>query len=182
MPTLQGEKVMLRAIEKKDIQLALKWFNDPEVIQFLQVYLPITELAEEKWFERVSLSEHDIVFSIEIKAGENESKPIGNCGLHQINWKDRVSTFGIAIGEKDFWGGGYGTEAAKLLMEYAFCQLNLRRISSSVYDFNERSLAMHKKLGFEIEGRRRQAIFKNNRYADEIVLGLLKEEWGRAEE
>jgi len=177
MPTLHGEKVFLRAVEKKDIQSALKWFNDAEVIQYLQFYLPLTELAEEKWIERISLSEKDTVFQIEAKTSEEGSKAVGICGLHQINWKDRSATFGIAIGEKDFWNGGYGTEAAGLLIEYAFCQLNLRRTSSLVYDFNERSLGMHRKLGFEIEGRRRQAIFKNNRYADEVILGLLKEEW-----
>lgn len=177
MPTLQNEKLVLRVIEKDDLSLALRWFNDAEVIQYLQMYLPMTRAAEEKWLERVSLSETNMVFVIEAKSDDRNSTPIGSCGLHDIKWKDRQATIGIAIGEKEYWNGGFGTEAVKLLVEYAFCQLNLHRISSSVYDFNARSLAMQKKIGFVIEGRRRQAIFKNGAYADEIVLGLLKEEW-----
>ena len=166
-------------MEKGDIPNFLRWFNDPEVIQYLQIYLPLTEMAEEKWLERISSVTNEVVFVIESIFEGVEKKPIGNCGLHMINWKDRNATFGIAIGEKDFWSGGRGTEAAKLLVEYAFCQLNLHRISSSVYDFNDRSLGMHEKIGFQVEGRRRQAIFKNNRYADEVLLGLLKDEWKR---
>jgi RimJ/RimL family protein N-acetyltransferase len=179
MPTLVGKKVRLRVVEKKDIPNILKWFNDPEVIQYLQFYLPLTEEMEVKWLERVNTSGNDIVFVIEAVAEDGKFKPIGTCGLHEINWKDRKATAGIAIGEKEFWNGGRGTEAASLLVEYAFCQLNLNRIGSSVYDFNERSLAMQKKIGFQIEGRRRQAVFKNNRYADEIILGLLKKKWKR---
>ena len=177
MPTLKGEKVNLRAIEKSDIRLFLGWFNDPEVIQYLQVYLPVTELGEEKWHERMSLSEKDVVLIIEAIKGDGINIPIGSCGLHGINFKDRSATFGIAIGEKDYWSNGYGTEAARLLITYAFEQLNLRRISSSVYDFNERSRKMQEKIGFKIEGARREAIYKNGRYADEIILGLLKKEW-----
>lgn len=177
MPTLKGKKVILRAVEKRDIQLFLRWFNDSEVIQYLQTYLPITELAEEKWHERMSLSESDVVLIIEAVSENEEAIPIGSCGLHGINWKDRTATFGIAIGEKEFWSSGYGTEATILLIIYAFEQLNLHRISSSVYDFNERSCKMQEKVGFKIEGVRREAIYKNGRYAGEIVLGLLKKEW-----
>lgn len=177
MSLLKSEKVFLRTVEKDDLSLVLRWFNDAEVIQYLQMYLPMTRVAEEKWLERVGLSETNIVFVIEVKTEEGGLKPIGTCGLHDIKWKDRQATIGIAIGEKDFWDGGFGTEAVKLLVEYAFFQLNLNRINSSVYDFNKRSLAMQKKVGFSIEGRRRQAIFKNGAYDDEIVLGLLRTEF-----
>jgi RimJ/RimL family protein N-acetyltransferase len=177
MPTLKGIKVVLRAVKKQDINLFLQWFNDPEVIQYLQFYLPLTEIAEEKWYLCMSESEKDVVFVIEAIVSETETRPIGNCGLHEIKWKDRCATAGIAIGEKEFWSKGYGTEAANLMIRYAFEHLNLRRISTSVYDFNERSLNMQLKIGFKVEGRRREAIFKNNRYVDEVVLGLLKKEW-----
>lgn len=177
MPTLRGNKVNLRAVEKKDIPLFLRWYNDQEVIQYLQFYLPLTETAEEKWVEMISNSEKEIVFVIEAVVSENETMPIGTCGLHEISWKDRCATIGIAIGEKEFWNNGYGTEAIKLLISYAFEQLNLRRVSSCVYDFNEKSLGIHRKFGIKEEGRRREAIFKNNRYADVIEFGLLKKEW-----
>jgi RimJ/RimL family protein N-acetyltransferase len=177
MPTLKGKKIVLRVVEKNDLPSLLLWFNDPEVIQYLQFYLPLTELYEEKWLERNSLSEKDVVFVIEAIMEDGSLKPIGICGLHGIEWKNRRATIGIAIGDKEFWSNGYGTEAIKILIEYAFNELNLQRIESSAYDFHERSIAMQKKVGFQVEGRRRQAIFKNGRYVDEVMLGILKEEW-----
>ncbi|MEK7160688.1 MAG: GNAT family protein, partial [Patescibacteria group bacterium] len=72
---------------------------------------------------------------------------------------------------------GYGTEAAKLMLDFGFNQLNLHRIDSSALDFNKRSINMHLKLGFKKEGCRRQKIFKNGLYHDEVLFGLLREEW-----
>lgn len=172
----QGKKVLLRTIEKRDIESFRQWLNDPEVNQFLLVHMPLTELGEEKWFEKISHSDSSVEMAIESYSLNCPRQLIGNCCLDQIKWKDRVATFGIFIGNQSFWGNGYGTEAASLLIRYGFEQLNLHRINSSVYDFNIRSLKMHQKLGFQIEGRRRQNIFKNGAYHDEIILGLLKEE------
>jgi len=177
MPKLENEKVLLRPVARKDAPLFVKWLNDPEIIQNLLIFLPLTEIAEEKWIEKISLSENDTVFVIEKKMPDDKAVPIGVCGLHGISWKDRYGVFGIFIGDKDYWRKGLGLAAGNLLIRYGFEQLNLNRISSSVLDFNEASQGLHEKLGFEVEGERRQAIFKNGRYADEFILGLLKEEW-----
>lgn len=176
MPTLKGEKVVLRGVGKNDLPKLLEWFNDSEVIQYLHFYLPLTELAEEKWLEKISLSEKETVFIIDAVEKEN-TRPIGICGLHEIHPKDRSANLGIAIGDKNYWSHGYGIETAGLLVCYGFEQLNLHRISSCVYAFNDRSFKMHLKIGFKEEGRQREAIFKNNRYVDVIILGLLKREW-----
>jgi len=175
---LRGKSVLLRPVKRSDISHFLKWFNDPEVIQYLDMYLPMTEMAEEKFIEELATTRarSDVILVIEAIEGAS-TKPIGNCGLHGINSKDNHATFGIVIGEKDYWNKGYGTEAARLLINYGFQQLNLHRISSSVVTFNERSIKFHKKLGFQEEGRRRQATFKNGQYHDHVQFGLLKEEW-----
>lgn len=175
----QGNKVLLRAVERRDVEKLRQWLNDPEVNQYLLVHMPLSEIAEEKWFERTSQSNSDLVMAIESYDLSRPKQLIGNCGLHDIRWKDRTATFGIFIGNQSFWSNGYGTEAASLLFRHGFEQLNLHRINSSVYDFNIRSLKMHQKLGFQIEGQRRQNIFKSGAYHDEILLGLLREEWQR---
>jgi RimJ/RimL family protein N-acetyltransferase len=178
---LKGEKVFLRPVRRTDISLFLKWFNDPEVTQYLGIYLPMTEMAEAKWIEgltdRVGT---DIALVIEAIEGAG-SKPIGNIGLHQLNPKDHFAIFGIAIGEKDYWSKGYGTEAARLILKYGFEQLNLHRISSNVFSFNERSLKLHRKVGFKDEGCQREAIFKNGKFADLMLFGLLRKEWEKFE-
>lgn len=173
----RGKKVLLRVIERRDVEMFRQWLNDPEINQYLVAYLPISEIAEERWFEKTAPSNTELIMAIE---NYNLSRPrqlIGNCGFHGIKWKDRTATFGIFIGDQSFWNNGYGTEAANLLIQHGFEQLNLHRINSSVYDLNIRSLKMHEKLGFQIEGQRRQNIFKNGAYHDEILLGLLREEW-----
>lgn len=174
---LRGIKVLLRPVKRSDINHFLKWYNDPEVIQYLTMYLPMTEISEEKWIEEASTNKDMIIFVIEAILNNLQRKPIGSCGLNNVNGKDHCAEFGIAIGEKEYWGDGYGTEAARLLIDYGFRQLNLHRISSGVYEFNVRSEKMHKKLGFIEEGRRRKEVYKDGEYQDKIVLGILKEEW-----
>ena len=177
---LKGEKVLLRPVRRADIQYFLKWFNDPEVIQYLGMYLPMTEMAEEKYIEELGTTRAgtDANFVIEAIDG-GEGKPIGSTGLHQINTKDHFATFGIAIGEKDYWSRGYGTEAARLLIRYGFEQLNLHRISSAAWAFNDRSIRLHLRVGFKEEGRLRESVFKNGQYYDRVEFGILRQEWRR---
>ena len=175
---LKGKKVLLRPVKRSDISYFLTWFNDAEVIQYLTMFLPLTEMAEEKFIEELGTTQAKSTAFFVIEAIEGDStKPIGTCSLNGINSKDHAAGFGIAIGEKEYWGRGYGTEATRLLIDYGFNQLNLHRISSSAISYNERSIRLHKKVGFQEEGRRRQAIFKNGVYHDWVLYGLLKEEW-----
>lgn len=175
---LEGKNVLLRPIRRSDISYFLKWFNDPEVVQYLEMYLPMTEMSEEKFIEELGTTraKTDVILVIEAIEGAS-SRPIGNCGLHEIDPKDHRANFGVVIGEKDYWGKGYGTEAARLIINYGFRQLNLHRISSGAFAFNERSLRLQKKIGFREEGRLRQSFFKNGQYQDLVLLAMLKEEW-----
>jgi len=175
---LKGEKVLLRPVRRSDLESFLKWFNDPEVTQYLAIYTPMTEMAEEKWIEGLATRPNDALFVIEAIEASG-SKAIGTTGLTNIHPKDHNAGFGIAIGEKDYWSKGYGTEACRLLVRYGFEQLNLHRINSGVISFNERSLRMHRKVGFKEEGRQREAIFKNGRFYDHVNFGLLRSEWQR---
>ena len=175
---LKGKLVVLRPVQRSDITYFLLWFNDPEVTQYLGMYLPMTEMAEQKFIEDLGTSRAltDAIFVIEAIDGE-KSKPIGSLGINGINSKDHNATFGIALGDKQYWSKGYGTEAAGLIIRYGFEQLNLHRISSSAWSFNERSIKMHRKAGFKEEGRRREAVYKNGVYHDEVLFGLLRQEW-----
>ena len=175
---LQGEKVVLRPVRRSDIEHFLKWFNDPEVTQYLGMYLPMTEMAEEKFIEDLgsAVAGTRVMFVIET-VEDIDKKPIGSVGLSNIHPKDHHAVFGIAIGEKDYWSKSYGTEAARLIIRYGFEQLNLHGINSFAISFNERSLRLHLKAGFKEEGRQREAVFKNGDYHDHVMFGLLKKEW-----
>ncbi|HDN79985.1 MAG: N-acetyltransferase [Chloroflexi bacterium] len=170
---LRGRKVRLRAPEREDLPLFVRWLNDTEVTRYLTLYWPLSMAEEEQWFENLLKRENDRVFVIETEEG----KPIGNMGLHNIDWKNRKAVLGIFIGEKDYWGKGYGTDAIKTLLRFAFEELNLNRVELRVFEFNTRAIRCYEKCGFVTEGRLRQSLFRNGRYHDELVMAVLREEW-----
>jgi RimJ/RimL family protein N-acetyltransferase len=169
----QGHKVYLRPIDERNIETFLRWINDRSISRYLESYLPVTERGEQAWFESVVHSQNNILFSIVTLDGVL----IGNTGLMNIKWNDRVGFTGTMIGEKEFWGKGYGTDSKMLLLDYAFNVLNMRKICSSTYAFNDRSLASMLKCGFQEEGRRRLQVYREGEYYDEIMVGVFKEEW-----
>ena len=174
---LKGERITLGPVKREYIDAYLKWFNDPEIIQYLSMFRPMTRMWEEDWIENLKNRDDTIAFAILIpdeKVGENL---IGNCGIHAIDWKNRVGEVGITIGEKDYQGKGYGTEAMDVLLDYAFKSVNLNRLQLRVYKFNSRAISSYNKIGFIEEGRMRKAIFINGEYHDIIFMSILQEEW-----
>ena len=174
---LKGEKVQLGPVKREYIESYLKWLNDPELTQYLSAYLPLTRMKEEDWIESLKNRNDTIIFAITITEENGEEKHIGNCGLHDIDWKNRFTEVGIMIGEKEYQGKGFGTEAMELIIRYGFGTVNLNRIQLHVYDFNTRAIKSYTKIGFIEEGRMRQAQFKNGEYHDMILMSMLHEEW-----
>jgi len=174
---LKGERITLGPVKKEYIESYLKWFNDPEITQNLNMFRPFTRMMEEDWIENLKNRDDTIVFAIIIPDENNVEKLIGNCGLHAIDWKNRVAEVGITIGEKEYQSKGYGTEAMEILLEYGFKTVNLNRIQLRVYEFNSRAINSYNKIGFVNEGRMRQAIFINGEYHDVIFMSILQEEW-----
>lgn len=87
------------------------------------------------------------------------------------------SFVGIGIGERDYWGRGYGTEAMKLILRFAFAELGLHRVSLNVFDYNPRGVRSYEKAGFRHEGRVREMILREGQRADVIYMGVLREDW-----
>ncbi|HEY4496741.1 MAG TPA: GNAT family protein [Candidatus Paceibacterota bacterium] len=170
---LLGHKVNLRPFRREDIPALTRWINDPEIRDFILVFLPQSENQEEEWFKALGKDDKSVVLAIETKDGIL----IGSMGLHDIRWKDRIATTGAIIGEKDYWGKGYGTDAKMTLLNYAFNGLNLYKICSSVISFNKRSLKYNLRCGYQIEGIRKRNIFKRGRYWDVVMLAVFKKDW-----
>ena len=170
---IQGQKTKLRAIEREDLPIFVRWFNDPEVRQYLAMYMPMSMAEEEKWFERQLEDRDGKIFAIETEDGVH----IGNCGLHSIDWKNSKAYLGIVIGEKEYWNQGYGSDAIRVLLGFAFGEMNLHRVFLTVYGYNERAIRCYEKCGFRHEGRQREARFSDGRYHDELMMGILREEF-----
>jgi len=106
-----------------------------------------------------------------------EDKVIGFISGWGLNWQHGDTFFGIGLGEEDFWGKGYGTEALQLFLGYVFREMNLRRVSLNVFGYNPRAVRSYEKCGFRIEGRVRQAMLREGKRWDMIYMGILREEW-----
>ena len=102
---------------------------------------------------------------------------IGTCALSQLDPDNGSALFHITIGEKDTWGRGYGTEATRLMLDHAFTELGLHRVALTVFAFNERAVRSYRSVGFVVEGRAREAIWREGRWWDEISMSLLDSEW-----
>jgi RimJ/RimL family protein N-acetyltransferase len=169
-----GRTVYLRPLEREDAGLVQPWLNDPEVTRTLRTQGPLSQYAENAYIERILQSQNDLIAILVRRAGD---VPVGVAGLHQMDFKARHAVFGITIGVKEAWGQGFGTEATFLLLRHAFETLNLNRVWLQVYDYNTRGLRTYEKLGFQKEGLLRQDCYREGRYWDTILMGLLRAEW-----
>ncbi len=107
----------------------------------------------------------------------DEDKLIGGVGLWISSWTHAETWLGISIAERDYWGRGYGTEAVRLAVQYAFLELGLRRVSLGLHAYNERALKSYQKIGFKLEGRMRGEGLRDGVRYDSLWMGLLREEW-----
>src|SRR5262245_24026581 len=177
---LIGTRVRLRALEREDVPTFVRWFNDPEVRRYLNLFEPMSRAREERWFETEYLNAKDkFVFGIEARVGDAWVH-VGTIGLENINWKNRSAALGIMLGEKEHWGRGFGAEAVKVLLAFAFGELALHRVELDVLAENARAIRCYEKVGFRREGTRRGAIFRDGRYQDLHVMAVLASEVGSA--
>ncbi|HYF82020.1 MAG TPA: GNAT family protein [Clostridia bacterium] len=173
---LDGKLVRLREYRKEDISLKLSYGNDPEVLRYMESGIPYpTTLNEElRWFDSISAFKDSYRFAIETIEG---SHYIGDCGFNSIDWKNSVANVVILIGNKEYWGRGYGTEAMQILLFFAFNQINVNKVRLNVYSFNERAIKSYEKCGFKREGVLRNEIFRDGKYYDTIALGIMRDEY-----
>jgi RimJ/RimL family protein N-acetyltransferase len=102
---------------------------------------------------------------------------IGHCGLSHFNHTSHTCELGIIIGDKAYWGRGYGREAVALLLDYAFRLRNFRRVWLWVHSDNERAIRAYRACGFREEGRLREHLYSNGHYVDAVYMGILRDEW-----
>lgn len=170
---IRGTKTRLRALERDDLSHFVRWINDPQTRRYMFIRYPLSMTEEETWWENLVERENDHIFAIETEDGTY----IGNIGLHGIERENRRAELGIIIGDKAYWGQGYGTDAIRALLGWAFGYLNLNRVSLRVYGYNERAIRCYQKSGFQHEGTMRQARYADGQYHDEHMMGILRHEF-----
>jgi RimJ/RimL family protein N-acetyltransferase len=172
---IEGREVRIRAIEKRDIDEIMKWINDPEVKSNLLMRYPVSQYQEERWIETALATDNqrNKTFALETKDGVY----LGGIGLQKIDWENSNAEVGIVIGKKEYWNKGYGTDAMLAILDFAFNQMNLHRVYLRVFEFNQRGIRSYEKCGFQKEGVLRQDRYRQGRYYNTIMMGILKEEF-----
>lgn len=172
---LEGNGLRLRPPVEADLPLFVRWFNDPDVRYWLALSEApeLTLEKEREWFEEARGNPDRVLWCIEKEGGQL----IGNLGLHFIDETHGRATLGISIGEKEYWGRGYGSEAIAQALRYGFGELGLRRIDLQVDEDNERGIRCYEKCGFVREGLLREHRLRNGRPVNAVVMSVLREEW-----
>ena len=172
---ISSDNVYLRAFEESyDLDLFYLGENNEKVRDSLFLYTPLTKNDAKAKMDSWLNSKENKIFTI---CEQSTNIPIGITALFRIDFISRVAVFYIAIYNPNFWSKGYGKEATKLLLKYAFDILNLNRVQLHVAKSNIKGVKAYEKAGFIIEGTLREAMYHNNEYVDFYVMGILRSEY-----
>lgn len=173
---LKGEKVTLRPVRREDLPLLNQFNNDLEVELAgggdppMPQPLPMLEAEYEQAWSKGGRD--NASFAIEA-----DGRLIGGCALFDFDHTAQVCQLGITIGDKSYWGKGYGREAAGLLVHYAFQYRNLHKVYLRVHGKNKRAIRAYQAVGFAEEGRLRDHVWSDGAYDDLVYMGILRAEW-----
>jgi RimJ/RimL family protein N-acetyltransferase len=171
---IAGSKCYLSPICLEDAEQYTVWLNDLEVSINLDLFSKTISVYNERDFLDNILKNNENIFGI---IDSKTNKLIGNCGLLFPDWIDGCAEFGIFIGEKKYWGKGYGKEATMLILDYGFNVLNLHNIILRVYSFNKRAIKLYEQCGFKIIGKRRESRTIAGKRYDIILMDILSTEY-----
>jgi RimJ/RimL family protein N-acetyltransferase len=168
---LTGERVVLSHVLRSDVPQFARWFADLELTAYLgQNGMSVRYEQEEQWFNRLAESD-DRLFAIVVRESDSV---IGTVTLSAISQVHGIAELGIAIGDKRAWGQGYGSEAARLMVEYGFVFLNLHTIYLWHVAFNQRGHRAYLRAGFRVAGVLRGATQFNGQRYDRILMDITR--------
>ncbi len=165
----------LRELSKKDLPAINKWRNDEHLISFLGAPFRYIDLrVDEEWFENYLKNRST---NIRLSIVNEDDDCIGLVSLMQISTINRSATLHIMIGSENNCGKGVGSFAVKKMLEHAFFNLNLNRVELDALESNARARHVYEKIGFVQEGIKRNAVYKNGKFVNMVMYGVLKEEF-----
>lgn len=173
---LRGEKVGLRAVRRGDVEGIAAWDLDPDTWRLVsdEPWVPRTPEAVLKDFDAGTAFKVDarhVTFAVDV-----DGAAVGIASLWGIDLHNRSAHVGISLAP-DARGKGWGTDAVRLLLRYAFLDRGLHRVQLEALASNAQALASYRRVGFVQEGLLRQDAFVLGRFEDQVVMGVLAEEW-----
>lgn len=172
----QGKTIRLRAIEPSDWETYFAWDQDEEQSRALYfIPFPLSQASVKRFAEEATIKKQEgdnFRFVIE----NSEKEVVGDITTHNCNQRNGNFSWGVNI-KKEHRRKGYASEALLLIMRYYFQELRYQKVTVSIYSFNEESVRLHERLGFQQEGRIRRTVFTRGQFFDELIYGLTKEEY-----
>jgi ribosomal-protein-alanine N-acetyltransferase len=168
---LKGKNIYLRKITEKDAgPKYLSWINDADITRGIYTGLYPTSLNDLKDYVKASVrSTNSTLFAI---CDSKNDLHIGNIKLESFDLVSRTCGLGLIIGDRSYWGKGVGSEACRLLIDYAFAKLNFRKITLIVFSNNIAAFNLYKKMGFNVEGVLKEHIYCEGKYVDKIFMSV----------
>ena len=168
---LASDRVELRTIEEEDLDFLQQTLNDPTVRQFLGNHGPINGEQEREWYEESCSDDENVNLLIAV-----DGEAAGSIGLHSAGPRNVNAEIGIFLGE-EYWSKGYGTEASRLITDYAFHECRVHRVVARVFEGNKGSHRIWQKLGFRHEATFSEAEFIDGEFTDVHFYAVLEDEW-----
>lgn len=169
---IAGERIFLRPIQISDATAEYGgWINDPQVVRFTESRFRKVTVAEVRAYVAAEIKKDGTSFFAIVD--QDTKKHVGNIKVHRVDQRHQSAEISLLIGDKSFWGKGVGSEAIRLMTEFAFTKLGLHKLIANCYANNLGSIKAFQKAGFEIEGRMREQYFSGDSYVDGIILGRL---------
>jgi RimJ/RimL family protein N-acetyltransferase len=170
---IAGEHIILRAFERDDGERCYRWMNDPSIVRTLKTRYPIAFQNEIEWLERaMHPSSSERHFAIERK---DDRAHIGNASIHDIDWVSRTAAFGLFIGEPSAWNRGFGSDAIRTLVRFAFDEMNLQKLRINVFEYNDRAKHVLETHNFVQEGRLRREFYREGSYHDILLFSTFRD-------
>lgn len=171
-----GERVRLTALYPSDAQIMARWYEDGEFARLFDANpaYPKSESSLNRWMDSVERDRDSFSLAIRLLYSDDL---IGYIQIDGIQWTHGTGWLAIGIGSASHRSKGYGAEALRLALRFAFHELNLHRLQLSVFDYNQHAQRLYEKLGFRREGAFRECLLRDGKRYDMIFYGLLAREW-----
>jgi RimJ/RimL family protein N-acetyltransferase len=176
----KGELVRLSAFDHEELGKAYAaWGRDSELQRLFNSGASTLNSAKASmdFFEKMLKEDPPANHFFSIRKLD-DNRLLGDINLDVINeWGSRDAFVGLGIGDRNDWSKGYGTDAMKIILRFAFTELNLRRVTLTVFEYNPRAIRSYEKSGFSHEGRLRGALLRDGKRWDMLYMGILYEDW-----
>jgi RimJ/RimL family protein N-acetyltransferase len=179
MQLLHGEHIYLTAPTLDALAILMLQMNSMDYLRWADLDTAYASFTAEKlldWMRDQRKNATGYPFVIRLQA---DDRPIGACGLYDVNWHSRKAEVGIGLADVADRGKSFGSDAMRVLLRYGFDIVNVNRIGLRVASYNTGAITSYEKVGFKVDATLREAVYRDRQYHDVLIMSILRAEWSR---